>query len=86
MNCGKVVELPLARVLTEPAEPPSLPRFWSAKGAAERFDCSRALLFKLHREGRLRGYRLMTCDDPARRPLRFLEDDLKALIRAEVRR
>ncbi len=84
-KAGQVVELQAVRVIVEPDDAPTLPRFFSAKGAAARFGCSRALLFKMHREGRLRGYRLATCDDPRRQPLRFLEDDLLRLIRSEGR-
>ena len=64
---------------------PKVPRLWSAKALADRLNVSRALIFKLFNSGRLRGYRLLTGDDPRRCPLRFDEDDVLLLIREERR-
>jgi hypothetical protein len=85
MTPAKVVRINAARVVEECDEAPRLPRLYSAKGAAARFDCSRGLLFKLYQEGRLPGYRLLSCDDPRRQPLRFREQDLLALLRPGIR-
>lgn len=79
-TAARVVRVSVARLVHEKASPARLPRLYSAASAAERFSVSPALFFKLHREGRLVGYRLATCEDQRRQPLRFAEDDLLALI------
>lgn len=80
-----VIRVDAARVLEVETEAAHLSRFYSAKGAAARFN-SCAILFKLHREGRLSSYRLATCADPRRQPLRFREEDLQRLIVPDGRR
>lgn len=83
---GVVVELAVARVVTEVADDPSrLPRLWSERALAERLDVSRGTIRNLWRSGRLRGFRLDTGGAEERQPLRFDERDVLALLR-EVRR
>jgi hypothetical protein len=85
MSRAAVVRIDAARVVVEADDPPKLPRLWSARALAERLSVSRALIFALHRAGRLRGYRILTGSDEKRAPLRFAEADVLALI-AEVQR
>ena len=64
---------------------PTIPRLWSVKALADRLCVSRALIYKLHNSGKLRGVRILTGDDERRCPLRFAEDDVLRLIRPEER-
>lgn len=73
------------RVVEEVAELSRLPRLWSAKALAAHLCVSRALLFKLFKNGKLKGYRIASCDYKDRQPLRFNEADVMRLIR-EVKR
>jgi len=53
-----------------------VPRLWSARSLAERWQISRALVYRLHKEGRLPGLRLLGV-------LRFREEDLINLLHEE---
>jgi len=54
----------------------TIPRLWSARSLAERWHISRALIYRLHKEGRLAGVRFLGV-------LRFQEEDVIKLLEEE---
>jgi hypothetical protein len=64
------------RVVEARPVPTKVPSLWSARSLAERWHVSRALLYKLHRQGRLTGVRLLGV-------LRFREEDVLKLMDKE---
>ncbi len=71
-----VVQLDAARIVEEVAEPTRVPRFFSTKSTAARWDLSRMSVYRAFKAGRLRGYRVCGA-------LRFREEDLLEFLRAE---
>ncbi len=53
-----------------------LPAFWSARALSQHWRISRQQIYEAHKDGRLRGFRILGT-------LRFLEDDLLALLKRE---
>ena len=70
------VDLPVAHLVHEPADATRVPRLWSVRSIASRWNVSRMQIYRAHRNGRLRGYRVLGT-------LRFLEEDVLALLRHE---
>ena len=83
---AEVVPIDAARVVEERDDQPLVPIMRTANGWSERLGPSPALFYKLHRAGKLPGFRFMTNPDPKRCPLLFAEVDVLALLRREVRR
>ena len=73
---AQVVELNAVRVVDERPVPPAIPLMRTATGWSERLGPSPALFWKLHKSGKLTGYRLMSNPDPRRCPLLFAEEDV----------
>ncbi|MBI4240258.1 MAG: hypothetical protein HY613_00960 [Candidatus Rokubacteria bacterium] len=71
-----MVDLPVGRVIEEIADATMVPRLWSAKAIAARWNLNRMQVYRAHRGGRLPGYRVLGT-------LRFLERDVLALLREE---
>lgn len=69
-------DLPVARLIHEATDQTRVPRLWSAKAIASHWNMSRMHVYRAHRVGRLKGYRVLGT-------LRFLEDDVLGLLRAE---
>ena len=63
-------------IVEERTEPTKIPRLWSARSLSERWHISRALVYRLHAQGRIPGIRLLGV-------LRFREEDLLQLLRSE---
>ena len=61
-------------VTTSP--PVQLPRFWSVRVISSRWNISRQQIYRAHKAGQLRGFRILGT-------LRFLEEDLLDLLRRE---
>ena len=73
---AQVVELRVGRVIEERTEPTRVPRLWSARAISSRWELSRMQVYRAHRNRRLPGYRVLGT-------LRFLEEDVIALLREE---
>ncbi len=69
-------ELAVARIIEETPDEPRVPRLYSARGIAGRWEVSRMQVYRAHHAGRLPGYRVLGT-------LRFLEEDVLALLREE---
>lgn len=70
------VDLAVARIIEESKDGPCVPRFYSARGLASRWDCARMSIYRLHRAGRLTGYRIAG-------KLCFLESDVLRFLQEE---
>lgn len=57
-------------------EPTRLPRLWSVRSLAERWQISRRQIYRFHEDGKLPGVRVMGV-------LRFREEDLMRLLEEE---
>ncbi len=64
------------RVVEERTEATAVPRLWSVKAIAQRWNISRMQVYRAHYRGRLPGYRVLGT-------LRFMESDLLRLLREE---
>jgi len=64
------------QVIEECTKPTKIPRLWSARSLSQRWQVSRALIYRLHKQGRLPGLKLLGV-------LRFREEDLIQLLHEE---
>ncbi len=85
IHSPKVVRIDAVRVIEGRADEPQIPIMRTATGWSERLGPSPALFWKLHKSGKLTGYRLMSNPDPRRCPLLFAEEDVMALLQREVK-
>ena len=72
----QVIELDVARLIDERTDTTRVPRLFGPRTLAARFDLSRMTLYRLHKEGKLRGVRVAGV-------LRFTETDVLNFLRAE---
>jgi hypothetical protein len=77
-NCRQrhLGELRVGRMLQEHVDVTQVPRLWSAKAIASRWNLSRMQVYRAHKAGRLTGYSVLGT-------LRFLEDDVLRLLEKE---
>jgi len=76
MKTSKPTPVGSVCVSEEKTPPTKVPRLWSARSLSERWHISRALVYRLHQQGKLRGVRLLGV-------LRFREDDILELLKHE---
>jgi len=76
----EMVRVEAVRVIEQMPLDTCVPRLWSARALASRWGVSRQLFFKLHRLGRLRGFRIQSSSPNGKGALRFAEEDVVALL------
>jgi len=76
MDTSKPSRLEAVCISEEKIAATKVPRLWSARSLSERWQVSRGLIYRIHKQGRLPGVRLLGV-------LRFQEEDLLRLLREE---